>query len=171
MAPHSLAYSRKVFVLSRNTGFKTKYEPAESVEKDRKVNVIIIQNEAWWNPALLKNVNYSVDLMEGINSLSENVVRGTFVTPVYAGGTCLPEFEVLTGIPMLFMPTSVYPYTQYVTHKTPSIVSAYKDNGYQTVALHPYRKNFYNRSTAYPLLGFMRSFSLIYFRQYSLSSA
>ncbi len=136
------------------SSFKTKYEPAQSVEKDRKVNIIIIQNEAWWNPALLKNVNYSVDLMSGINSLTDNVVRGTFVTPVYAGGTCLPEFEVLTGIPMLFMPSSVYPYTQYVTHKTPSIVSAYKDNGYQTIALHPYRKNFYNRSTAYPLLGF-----------------
>ena len=134
--------------------FKTKYKPATSVEKNQKVNVIVIQNEAWWDASLLKDVKYSVDLLSGIKSLTENVERGTFVTPVYAGGTCLPEFEVLTGFPVSFMPASVYPYSQYITHKTPSIVSAYKDNGYQTIALHPYRKNFYNRNTAYPLLGF-----------------
>ena len=92
--------------------------------------------------------------MEGINSLEGNVVRGKFVSPVYAGGTCLPEFEVLTGMPTYFLPPSVYPYSQYITDETPSIVSAYKENGYQTVALHPYRKNFYNRASAYPLMGF-----------------
>ena len=133
---------------------KYKYEPVESVEKHRKANVIIIQNEAWWNPDNIPEVKYSVDLMEGINSLEGNVVRGKFVSPVYAGGTCLPEFEVLTGMPTYFLPPSVYPYSQYITDETPSIVSAYKENGYQTVALHPYRKNFYNRASAYPLMGF-----------------
>ena len=133
---------------------KYKYEPIKSTATVKKPNVIIIQNEAWWNPDLMPEVEYSVDLFEGINSIEKNIVRGTFLSPVFAGGTCLPEFEVLTGLPTYLLTASAYPYTQYITDETPSIVSAYKENGYQTVALHPYRKNFYNRSTAYPLMGF-----------------
>lgn len=136
------------------TALKYKYEPVKTTATVKKPNVIIIQNEAWWNPNLMPEVEYSVDLFKEINSIEKNIVRGTFLSPVFAGGTCLPEFEVLTGLPTYLLEASAYPYTQYITDKTPSIVSAYKENGYQTVALHPYRKNFYNRSTAYPLLGF-----------------
>jgi len=119
-----------------------------------KANVIIIQNESWWDPSVLPEVTYNKDLLEGIHSLSENTLTGTFQTPVYSGGTCMPEFEVITGIPTYLLPSAAYPYSQYITEYTPSIVSAYRDQGYQTIALHPYKKNFYNRSTAYPLLGF-----------------
>lgn len=130
------------------------YEPAASVEANRQVNVIIIQNEAWWDPAQMPEVSYSTDLLSGIHSLKKNTVRGTFLSPVYAGGTCMPEFEVLTGISTYFLPESAYPYTQYITNQTPSFASILREAGYQTVALHPYKKNFYSRSTAYPLLGF-----------------
>lgn len=133
---------------------KYKYEPAKSTATEKKPNVIIIQNEAWWDPSQMPEVEYSVDLFEGINSIENNIVRGDFLSPVFAGGTCLPEFEVLTGLPTYLLSATAYPYTQYITDATPSFVSAYKENGYQTVALHPYRKNFYNRLTAYPLLGF-----------------
>lgn len=133
---------------------KYKYEVVKSTATEEKPNVIIIQNEAWWDPSLMPEVEYSVDLFEGINSVEKNIVRGKFLSPVFAGGTCLPEFEVLTGLPTYLLTATAYPYTQYITSKTPTIVSAYKENGYQTVALHPYRKNFYNRLTAYPLMGF-----------------
>ena len=132
----------------------SKYPTPQSVETKRKANVIIIQNEAWWDPAQMPEVTYSEDLLSGIRSLKKNTVKGTFLSPVYAGGTCMPEFEVVTGIPTYFLPSSAYPYTQYITDQTPSIVSVYQQLGYQTVALHPYKKNFYNRATAYPLLGF-----------------
>lgn len=133
---------------------KFKYEPPESFENAKKPNVILIQNEAFWNPSVLPEVTYSTDLLSGIHSLKKNTVTGTFFSPVFGGGTCMPEFEVLTGISTSFLSASAYPYTQYITNETPSMVEAYRQNGYQTVALHPYKKNFYNRSTAYPLLGF-----------------
>ncbi|MBQ7950645.1 MAG: sulfatase-like hydrolase/transferase [Clostridia bacterium] len=133
---------------------KYKYEPPKAAANEEKPNVIIIQNEAFWDPTALPEVTYSVDLMSGIHSLKKNTVKGTFFSPVFGGGTCMPEFEVLTGISTSFLSASAYPYTQYITNETPSFVQAYRDNGYQTVALHPYKKNFYNRSTAYPLLGF-----------------
>lgn len=133
---------------------KNKYDETNITSGNIKPNVIIIQNEAWWNPHLLPDVTYDKNLFAEINSINSNIYRGEFVTSVYAGGTCMPEFEVLTGLSTQLLPASVYPYIQYVTRETPSIASIYKDNGYQTVALHPYRKNFYNRSKAYPLLGF-----------------
>jgi phosphoglycerol transferase MdoB-like AlkP superfamily enzyme len=73
---------------------------------------------------------------------------------VFAGGTCLPEFEAITGLNCTYLQSYGYPYVQYITNETPSIVSTYRDNGYQTVAFHPYHKNFYSRNRAYPLLGF-----------------
>ncbi len=133
---------------------KYKYEPPKNNPNAKKPNVILIQNEAFWDPSALPEVTYSVDLLEGIHSLTKNTQAGSFLSPVFGGGTCMPEFEVLTGIPTAFLSASAYPYTQYITEETPSVVQAYKQNEYQTVALHPYKKNFYNRSTAYPLLGF-----------------
>ncbi len=133
---------------------QSKYQLTQTPTENPQANVIVIQNEAWWDPSQMSGVTYSEDLLSGINSLDKNVTRGTFISPVFAGGTCMPEFEVITGISTYFLPSSAYPYTQYITDETPSIVSAYKNAGYQTVALHPYKKNFYNRYTAYPLLGF-----------------
>ena len=117
-------------------------------------NVIIIQNEAWWDPTNLKNVEFSADPMQEIKDLGEKYPFGTLVTPVFAGGTCMPEFECITGFSTAFLPGNSYPYIQHVLHDTESLVATYKKNGYETVALHPYYINFYNRSKAYPLLGF-----------------
>lgn len=119
-----------------------------------KVNVIAIQNESWWDPTALKNVEFSSYPMPHFKELSEKYPTGSFVSQVFAGGTCMPEFEFLTGMSTVFLPASSYPYIQYIHRDTPSIVSAYRDNGYQTVAIHPYHGNFYNRDSAYPRLGF-----------------
>lgn len=134
--------------------FRPIYEQKIPELSPTKANVIIIQNEAWWDPSMMPEVSYSTDLISGVRSLSKNTVKGTFLSPVFSGGTCMPEFEVITGIPTYLLPSASYPYSQYITDHTASIVSAYKNQGYQTIALHPYKTNFYNRSTAYPLLGF-----------------
>ncbi len=134
--------------------FRPIYEQKIPELSPTKANVIIIQNEAWWDPSLMPEVSYSTDLIGGIRSLSKNTLKGTFLSPVFSGGTCMPEFEVITGIPTYLLPAATYPYSQYITDHTASIVSAYKNQGYQTIALHPYKTNFYNRSAAYPLLGF-----------------
>lgn len=132
-----------------------KYKDIPSIAGNGKnPNVIIIQNEAWWDPTNLKNVEFSEDPMAQIEELGEKFPYGTLVTPVYAGGTCMPEFECLTGFSTAFLPGNSYPYIQHVLSETESIVSTYKKNGYETIALHPYHINFYNRSKAYPLLGF-----------------
>lgn len=119
-------------------------------------NVIAIQNEALWDVTLLPGTTFTDDPMVNIRKIGKekNGKLGTFVSPVFGGGTCMPEFEFLTGLSINFLPASVYPYIQAVNKPTESIVSSFKENGYETYAIHTYKKNFYGRNKAYPLLGF-----------------
>jgi hypothetical protein len=138
---------------------KESYE-AHKPKGGKKASVIAIQNEAWWDPTRLENVEFSSYPLPHFKELSKKYPAGNFVSPVFAGGTCMPEFEFLTGMSTVFLPASSYPYIQFIHKETPSIVSAYRDNGYQTVAIHPYHGNFYNRDSAYPRLGFDKFVSL-----------
>jgi len=119
-------------------------------------NVIAIQTEALWDVTRLPGTTFSEDPLINMRKIAKekNAKMGDFISPVFAGGTCMPEFEFLTGLSTNFLPASVYPYIQAVSKPTPSLVSSFKDNGYQTYALHPYKKNFYGRNKAYPLMGF-----------------
>ena len=125
-------------------------------DTEKHPNIIVIQSEALWDPTRLPNVTYSQDPMPFLHELQEEGKGGWLVSPVFAGGTCLPEFEFLTGFSTRFLYSTAYPYIQYVTKPTSSVVSTLRDNGYETLAFHPYHKNFYSRNTAYPLLGFDR---------------
>ncbi len=130
----------------------TKSESGETL----KPNIIAIQSEAFWDVTRLPETTFSADPMQNIRKIGaeKNAKLGTMISPVFAGGTCLPEFEFLTGLSVNFLPASVYPYIQSVNKPTASIVSSFKNNGYETYALHTYKKNFYARNKAYPLLGF-----------------
>ncbi len=121
---------------------------------DVKPSVIIIQNEAWWDPTELTNVTFSEDPMQKIKALGTQYPYGKLVSPAFTGATCMPEFECITGYSTAFLPDNSYPYIQHILSDTESLVSTYKNNGYQTVAIHPYHINFYNRHKAFPLLGF-----------------
>lgn len=139
------------------SSLKNKYSDLSenNTKSNVKPTVILIQNEAWWDPSELPNVNFSSNPIPFTTELKEEGYPvGKLVSPVFSGGTCMPEFEALTGFSTSFLPASSYPYIQHILSETPSIVSAYRDNGYETVAIHPYHKNFYNRQKAYPLLGF-----------------
>lgn len=137
---------------------KAKYEDVPSIastdENAVQPNVIIIQNEAWWDPTELPNVTFSEDPMKEIKELGEKYPFGKLVSPAFSGSTCMPEFECITGYSTAFLPGNSYPYIQHILSDTESVVSTYKKNGYETVALHSYHINFYSRDSAYPLLGF-----------------
>lgn len=137
---------------------KEKYSSVKSIASSdkRKIspNVIIIQNEAWWDPTELPGVTFSEDPMKEIKELGEKFPFGKLVSPAFSGSTCMPEFECITGYSTAFLPGNSYPYIQHILSDTESVVSTYKKNDYETVALHSYHINFYSRDSAYPLLGF-----------------
>ena len=64
------------------------------------------------------------------------------------------EFEALTGLSNFFL--NSIPYTSIVpaNKDTPSIVKNFNENGYKTIAMHPYNRNMYCREVVYPNLGF-----------------
>ena len=124
---------------------------------DIEPNIIAIQNEAWWDPTVIPNAEFSIDPMALYHEYEKDFVHvktGFMKTPVFAGGTCMPEFEFLTGMSTLNLPSNTYPYIQSIKGDTASFIQEYRNNGYETIAIHPYKKNFYERDTAYKFLGF-----------------
>jgi len=143
---------QKIEEIRQNSAQQTYFK-----EGDVHPNIIFIQNEALWDVYEMNGETaFSVDPLANMRQISmqDNARMGKMATSVFGGGTCLPEFEAITGMNCAYLPSNGYPYVQYITRKTPSIVSHYKDCGYETIAFHPYQKNFYSRDRAYPLLGF-----------------
>ena len=52
------------------------------------------------------------------------------------------------------LPSGNVPYQQYVFNNIYSYAREFKNQGYDTVGIHTYQKEFYERDRAYPLLGF-----------------
>lgn len=134
-----------------------------------KPNVIFIMNEAFWDPTLLKNVSYSQDPMPTVRSLQNSGNGGWIVSPEYGGGTANVEFEVLTGLSMNFVPSGSVPYQQYITRPTPSLASVFAEKGYDTIAIHPNDKWFWNRDVVYKHFGFNSFLSIDQFNNPSKS--
>lgn len=143
-------YSKETMEAIKDDESKEVFSASENV----KPNIIAIQNEAWWDSSLIPNAEFSRDPLLFAREIMAEGKGGYLVSPVFAGGTCMPEFEFLTGFTTRFLPDGVYPYIQSITEPTPSLASVCKDNGYETIAYHPYHENFYGRNKAYPLMGF-----------------
>ena len=121
-----------------------------------KPSVIAVMNEAFSDLNVLGDMNLSQDVIPFFHSLQDNTMRGQLVVPAYGGGTCNTEYEFLTGNVCSMLRPGTYPMQQYVTKSSPSLATTLKAQGYRTVGIHPYYGNGWNRSRAYPLLGFDR---------------
>lgn len=124
------------------------------VREQVRPNVIVIMSEAFWDLTLLPKVRFSEDPMSFVRDPEMGAKRGWLFSPQLAGGTCNVEFEVLTGFSNAFLPTGSIPYQQYIRSTLPSLPRFLKDKGYKTLAVHPYHKWFWNRSSVYRNLGF-----------------
>lgn len=131
-------------------------ETQENIDKqeDVKPNVIVIMSESLFDITQVEDLKFSTNPLETIQEVSNKYYGGNIVSPSFEGATSLPEFEFLTGLTTYFFETNTYPYSQYITRDTNSLVGLYKDNNYDCIAIHPNGGNFYNRDTAYSYLGF-----------------
>lgn len=80
--------------------------------------------------------------------------RGYVYASVLGGGTCNSEFEFLTGCSMANIKPGIYPYQAYNLNHSDSLVRLFHENGYQTIAFHPYIAHNWNRDRIYKELGF-----------------
>lgn len=126
----------------------------------KKPNVIVIMNEAFSDLSVLGDLQTNKDYLPFYRSLTENTVSGTAFVSVLGGNTANSEFEFLTGDSMAFLPVGSIPYQQYIKQEIPSLVNVLSDQGYRTVAMHPYYASGWNREEVYDYLGFDEKYFL-----------
>ncbi len=116
-------------------------------------NIIMIMNETYYDIEKFEELEFNQEIMPNLRKYQEEFARGQLITPSYGGLTCQVEYEVLTGYPSSNCEGRIG-YLELINKPTKSIVSALKDNGYVTYAIHPYAKQFFNRSRVYEALQF-----------------
>ena len=115
-------------------------------------DVILILNETLYDLNQITTVDPDKDPFEHINSL-ENSIRGYAVCPAVFGGTNKSEYEYITSN-SLYLAPSITPFNTLDLQNADSVVKFMEKRGYTTLAAHCADKVNYNRSVAYPALGF-----------------
>lgn len=142
-------------------GLLESYEPEGEGEKETdKPNIIVVMDEAFSDLGVLGDFTASKEYMPYYHSLKEesetapNIITGSLHVSVCGGNTANTEFEFLTGNTMAFLPQGSVPYQQYIKKNIPALPWYFKEQGYETHAMHPYYASGWDRDKVYPLLGF-----------------
>ena len=139
-------------------------EGNKDIDKDFKPNIIFIMSEAFWDPTVLSEVEFSEDPIPFFHSLQKSETSGQMYSPVYGGGTVNTEFEALTSFSTQLLPKGMMPYIQYVHKPMNSLPQILSLQGYEATGVHPYEGWFYRRNKVYEYLGFDRFISGEFFR-------
>ena len=140
------------------------YQSDESIS-DTKVseqapNIIAIMNEAYSDLSVLGKLETNEPYMPFFDSLSDNTVKGTMYSSVFAGGTANSEYEFLTGNTIAFLRFKTA-YTMLINNEIPSLCKTLSAQGYKGLtAFHPGRVDSYNRDNVYPYMGFNKYISI-----------
>lgn len=134
---------------------------AGKVSADRRgqASLVFFVSESFWD---LEDVSFasSGNPLAHFECLRERHGPFHLLSPTFGGNTSIAEFELLTGLSIAFLPRGAVPYDHYLKRGTPSIAQVLRDQGYRTLAIHPYYSWFWNRDRVYPLLGFQEFISL-----------
>ena len=128
--------------------------PPEDGQPVTPVNIICIMNESLAELKTAGDFTTNTEYFPFMDSLEENTVRGSLCVPVFGSMTSNTEFEFLTGDSMALLPANSIAYQFNVKPGTYSMVSTLKDQGYYSVAMHPYPGENWNRVECYQNMGF-----------------
>ncbi|MBP3702098.1 MAG: LTA synthase family protein, partial [Lachnospiraceae bacterium] len=128
--------------------------PVTAPVDGQQPNIIVIMNEAFSDLSVLGDLETNKDYMPYFRSLTENTISGTVYVSVLGGNTANSEFEFLTGDSMAFLPTGSIPYQQYIKSEIPTLVDVLNDQGYYSIAMHPYYASGWERDKVYDWMGF-----------------
>lgn len=124
-------------------------------------NIIVIMNESFADLRIYGSLGEADGLvMPFYDSLQENTLKGTAYSSVFGGNTANSEYEFLTGDSMIFYPKGSVTFSFYLKdfETIPSVVNMYRQLGYETYGMHPYRETGWYRDRIYPALGFENIF-------------
>ncbi len=149
------------FKLKEPDGYKSNmsYKMLHNVltsKPEKKPNIIIIMNESFFNVNEVQDLHLSKNPLPTFDKIIEDFTNGNVISPVIGGGTCQPEYEMLTGNSVIFTykyKIAFLEFFKYIKKRSKSIISVLNDLDYSNRFIHPYRKEFYNRLNAYTCLG------------------
>ncbi len=134
--------------------YKAKAAAKTADAEEKKPTIITIMDESFADFRLIGDLKTNVEVTPFIDSLTENTTRGYALASVFGAKTPNSEWEYMTGNTMAFLPGGSVPYQQFIGKEPMSMVSNLKQQGYTTVAMHPYYRTGWRRNTVYPKLGF-----------------
>ena len=115
-------------------------------------NLIVIQMESFQN-FLINAVYNGREITPNLNKLAagESIYFSSYYQQLGRGNTSDAEFVTNNSLyPVILGPA----YELYQVNRFYGLPWVLKENGYRTVALHGYKKSFWNRDKAYPGQGF-----------------
>jgi phosphoglycerol transferase MdoB-like AlkP superfamily enzyme len=118
-------------------------------------DIVVVQSESFFDPASMRGYEAS-NFAPNLRRLAAHGISGKLHVPTFGGGTIRTEFEVLTGLSLRYFENLQFPYLQMSHKAVPSLMHTLKRHGYATIALHGNEPTFWNRNTAFKLLGFDR---------------
>lgn len=131
-----------------------KDEDAPKPDTSNSPNIICIMNESLADLNVLGEFQTNEDYMPFMRGLTENTVKGNLYVPVIGAGTSNTEFEFLTGHSTAFLPSGSNAYMLYIKNPIATMVSTLENQGYSSLAYHPYIASGWNRPNVYNYMGF-----------------
>lgn len=141
-------------ICAKYTGDSTENE----VQQTETPNIIAIMSESYWDASRLDTIKMDEPLLPVYENLKKEGMYGELFPHVLNGGTVVSEFEFLTGFSGEFLPSDYMVYGRYLKKDFYSAVEILKNQGYETMAFHPYLASNYNRENAYINMGFDQRF-------------
>ncbi len=117
-------------------------------------NVICIMSESYADLRMIRDFETSEPIMPYYDSIIDETLHGELQVSVFAGGTSNTEFEFMTGYSVSGLLAGSSVYTFYVRDELNAMPKLFRNEGYRTIALHPFDPQWWDRDRAYPILGF-----------------
>lgn len=137
-------------VLPGNGGDAQLQSSGSKRRSHRNVHVIVL--ESFFDPTTL-GIDWVPEdpFPEDFRALWAQTGHSMALSPVFGGYTANAEFEALCGFPVT--ENAVF-FEGWLRRQVPCLPSVLAGAGYQTITSHPNVAGFWNRTNAYPLIGF-----------------
>ena len=143
------------FTVSKTEAYIEQTQPVE--QEGKKVNVIIVMNEAFCDVTNNENFIYppGEEPLKNFNRIKtgENCISGHIVVPNYGAGTANTEFDVITGMQTNLLSPGGTSAFRVLNRDIDNIFRVFDKEGYHTEFIHPGQDWFYNRQNVYRYFG------------------
>lgn len=132
-----------------------KRDGKDSYKEESTPNIIFLQLESFFDPALVKYLEFSEDPIPNFRQLKKEYSSGYLTVPSVGAGTANTEFEIITGMSLRYFGPGEYPYKTILKDQVcESINYILKELGYSSHAIHNNEASFYGRKNVFANLGF-----------------